>query len=210
MRYVNDRKRHQRNVRRLWQLVLTVLLFGFLGLPCQAATGAKVVSFYGYDDCIELSNGTAKAVLCPAAGGRILFYGIDDRNILYLPTGNEGWVWDGKSSSAPMHAGRCDIGPEHIVPRRSLLWQGRWTGQIIGDRQAVLESQDDPSTGVRLKRTFELAAESSQLKFTQTILNVSAHQHHWPLWPQSALAEAVREVARLFLFAGQDAAAGGG
>lgn len=185
MRDVNDQKQRERSVRRLYGSVFAVLLVCLLGLECQAATGAKVVSFYGYDDCIELSNGTARAVLCPAAGGRILFYGIDDRNILYLPPGNEGWVWDGKSSSAPMDAGRCDIGPEQIVPRRSLLWQGRWTGKIIGDRQAVLESQADPSTGVRLQRTFELAADSSQLKFTQTIINVSSKPVEYCHWSRT-------------------------
>lgn len=179
---VSDQQQNALNKQPLHLLVLSLLLLCCVCLECQAATGAKVVSFYGYDDCIELNNGTTKAVLCPAAGGRILFYGIDDRNILYLPPGNEGWVWDGKSSAAPMHAGRCDVGPEHILPRRNLLWQGRWTGQIIGDRQAVLESQDDPSTGIRLKRTFELSASSSQLKFTQTIINVSSkpiETCHW-------------------------------
>jgi hypothetical protein len=43
-------------------------------------------------------------------------------------------------------------------------------------------SQDDPNTGVRLERTFALAAEGSQLTFTQTIVNVServVETCHW-------------------------------
>ncbi|MCC6510970.1 MAG: DUF4380 domain-containing protein [Pirellulaceae bacterium] len=147
-----------------------------------AVEGAKVVRFYGYDDCIELTNATTRVVLCPAAGGRILYFGIGGKNILYLPEGNEGWVWDGKSSGAPMNAGRCDIGPEQVVPPRPMLWQGRWQGEILSDRQAVLRSQDDASTGVRLERTFALAADSSKLSFTQTIVNISqaaVEYCHW-------------------------------
>ena len=36
-----------------------------------AADGAKVVSYYGYDDCIQLRNDDVSVVLCPAAGGRV-------------------------------------------------------------------------------------------------------------------------------------------
>ena len=42
----------------------------------QAAEGAKVVSFYGYDDCIQLRNDQVSVVLCPAAGGRVLEYSL--------------------------------------------------------------------------------------------------------------------------------------
>lgn len=155
----------------------SLVLIGFLAGTCAsiaaAYEGAKVVDYYGYEDCIQLSNGTAVAVLCPAAGGRILEYSIDGENILYLPPGDEGWIWDGQSGSAPMNAGRCDIGPEQMVARRPLLWQGKWTAEILGDRKAVLRSQADASTGVRLERLFELDSSSSRLQFTQTIINIS-------------------------------------
>ncbi len=140
----------------------------------RAAEGAKVVDFYGYANCIQLSNETTQAILCPAAGGRILNYSIGGKNILYLPPGDEGWVWNGSDSDkAPMNAGRCDIGPEHVVAKRLALWQGKWEGEILGDRKAVLRSQTDDSTGVRLERTFELSATDSKLTFTQTIINVA-------------------------------------
>ncbi len=166
----------------------------------RAAEGASVVEFYGYSDCISLRNATTEAILCPAAGGRILSYAIAGKNVLYLPPGDEGWVWDGSSTgNAPMNAGRCDIGPENIVARRTVLWQGRWTGEIIGDRQAVLRSQPDPGTGVRLERTFELAELSTQLKFTQTIINVSEQSVetcHWSRTFVNGKGTAVVPVSR--------------
>ena len=156
-----------------------VLLLALLMCSCffhsarAEEEGAKQVDFYGYSDCIELSNATTKAVLCPAAGGRILSYAIGGKNILFLPPGDEGWTWDGGPGGAPMNAGRCDIGPEYGPPRRPLLRQGRWAGTILGPRKAILRSQADSATGVRLERTFELAAHGSELKFTQTIINTS-------------------------------------
>ena len=47
VRDVNDQKQREKSVRRLYLAVLAVLLVCLLGLECQAATGAKVVSFYG-------------------------------------------------------------------------------------------------------------------------------------------------------------------
>ena len=53
--------------------------------------GAQIVDYYGYDNCIELSNAKTRVVLCPAAGGRVLEYSVDGKNVLYLPAGSEGW-----------------------------------------------------------------------------------------------------------------------
>ncbi|MCA9127517.1 MAG: DUF4380 domain-containing protein [Planctomycetales bacterium] len=171
---------------RKW--VLGVLLVGWLAgavTTSCAQEGARIVSFYGYDDCIELRNATVEVVLCPAAGGRILKYAIAGKNILHLPAGDEGWTWDGETGSAPMNAGRFDIGPEKIVPRRPTLWQGRWQGEILGDRKAVMRSADDSSTGVRLERHFSLAESGSKLDCQQTIINISQDSVEYCHWSRT-------------------------
>lgn len=165
----------------LWSLVSAGLWDG-PGVTSQAAEGARQIDFYGYSDCILLSNESTEAVLCPAAGGRILKYALRDRNVLYLPPGDEGWIWDGRSRSGPMNAGRFDIGPEQKIARRDVLWMGKWTGEIIGSRQAKLTSAADPSTGIQLERTFELDAVTSKLTCSQRIINISdetVETCHW-------------------------------
>lgn len=165
-----------------------LLLSLYLHVPrCGAedALGARVISFYGYDDCIALENKTTRVVLCPAAGGRVLEYSVNGQNVLYLPEGNEGWGWDGHSRSAPMHAGRFDIGPEQVVPPRRKLWQGKWTGEITGDRQARLTSPIDEGPGVRLVRTFRLDAKSSKLECTQTIVSQSLSPVEYCHWSRT-------------------------
>lgn len=150
-----------------------------------AFEGARVVSFHGYEDCIELSNQDVHVVLCPAAGGRVLKYALRGKNALYLPSGSEGWTDDGSGKRGPMHAGRFDIGPEQIVPRRNKLWQGRWQGEVIGDRQARLTSQVDEGPGVQLVRTFTLAQHSSQLECEQEIVSHSDQPVEYCHWSRT-------------------------
>lgn len=139
----------------------------------MAQQGAEVVSFYGYDDCIRLTNSSVTVTLCPAAGGRVLEYSRAGTNVLYLPPGEEGWQDAPGATRAAMNAGRFDIGPEKVVRRGKVLWQGRWSGEVIGDRAARLTSQFDPVSGVRLVRDFQLHHSSSQLRCSQTMINES-------------------------------------
>ncbi len=144
----------------------------------EPVVGAAEVSFYGYDDCLQLRNESTTVTLCPATGGRVLEYALNGVNVLYLPPGDEGWLLsdaDAKSDGGqvPMNAGRFDIGPEMVRRRSNVLWAGRWKGEITGDRAARLTSQVDPVAGVQLIRDFELAADDSSLRCTQTIKNVS-------------------------------------
>ena len=147
--------------------------------------GAQLVTFYGYADCIELRNATVQVVLCPAAGGRVLNYSLKGKNALYLPPGDEGWTWDGSRTRGKMNAGRFDIGPEQMVPKRNKLWQGRWTGEITGDREATLTSPIDEGPGVYLVRKFELAPVGSQLRCTQTIVNASDEPVEYCHWSRT-------------------------
>ena len=141
--------------------------------PNPAYTGVKIVDYFGYDDCIELKNANTRVVLCPAAGGRVLEYSIDGKNVLYLPPGSEGWRQTTENKRGKMHAGRFDIGPEKMVKRGRILWQGPWQGEQTGDRSARLTSEFDKESGVRLTRDFRLDAKSSHLICTQTIANES-------------------------------------
>jgi enterochelin esterase-like enzyme len=147
-----------------------------------AAEGAEVVSYYGYDDCIQLNNDSVSVVLCPSAGGRVLEYSHDGQNVLYLPPGDEGWRYGPQSQRGTMNAGRFDIGPEKVVRRGKILWMGPWQGEITGDRSARLTSEYDTESGARLVREFELDESTSRLRCTQTIINESERRVslcHW-------------------------------
>jgi|GEM_PF-5516838 len=154
-------------------LYFSLIVMTFLQSHVFAVEGAKVATYYGYDDCIQLSNDHTTVTLCPGAGGRVLEYSLNGKNVLYLPKGNEGWRYKPGGEQGSMDAGRFDIGPEKVVKRGPLLWMGEWKGEVTGDRAAKLTSQVDPMSGVQLTRSFELAEDSSHLICTQTIHNVS-------------------------------------
>jgi CubicO group peptidase (beta-lactamase class C family) len=144
--------------------------------------GARFTEYFNYDKAIELSNRQVKAVLSPQAGGRILEYSLNGKNSLYFDDAEKEWA-----SGGPVHAsaGRFDIGPELVIPRRDILWSGDWTGEITGPRSARLTSQHDPATGVQLVRDFVLDARTSKLACTQTIMNVSDSVKEWCHWSRT-------------------------
>ena len=155
------------------------------GAVAQNNAGARVISFYGYDDCILLENDTTRVVLCPSAGGRVLQYSWKGQEALYLPAGSEGWVYQEGKRGGAMHAGRFDIGPEQTIPRHPQLWMGRWSAEITANRSARLTSKKDQPTGVQLIREFVLAETGSQLSCKQTIKNVSQEPKQYCHWSRT-------------------------
>lgn len=149
------------------------------------SAGARVVPFFGYDDCIRLENDSTRVTLCPAAGGRVLEYSLSGKNALYLPPGGEGWTYAPGKKGGAMNAGRFDIGPEQTIARHPQLWSGRWTGKITGPRTAQLVSAKNKSTGVQLVREFTLDAKSSKLQCKQTIKNVSPVTREYCHWSRT-------------------------
>ena len=167
-------------------ILLSVTFFLTASLQAQAA---ETVAFYGYDDCIKIENEDAEVILCPAAGGRVLKYALKSgpqaqKNILYLPKGREGWVWDGKTRGQ-LPAGRFDIGPEQVVPRRDHLWLGRWSVEFLAARSVQLASQVDPSAGVKLVRIFSLAESGTKLDCEQRIINATEQPVEYCHWSRT-------------------------
>ncbi|MDA1018309.1 MAG: serine hydrolase [Planctomycetota bacterium] len=145
-------------------------------------SGSRFIKYFNYDQAVELTAGKTRVVLCPQAGGRVLEYSLDGRNALYFDDLEKGWQ---PGKSVPMSAGRFDIGPELVIPQRTVLWSGEWTAEITGPRSARLVSQHDPGTGVQLIRDFTLDESSSRLICKQTIANVSERTVEWCHWSRT-------------------------
>jgi hypothetical protein len=146
--------------------------------------GVRRVTVLSYPDCLELSNGEARVTLGHHVGGRVLEYEWRGKNALYLDPKEAAWTPAGGLKTAPS-AGRLDIGPEQIIPRREKLWSGAWTAEAIGPRAARLTSQPDEATGVQLVREFRLAATGTHLSCEQIIRNVSRETKYWAHWSRT-------------------------
>ena len=161
--------------------VLIVSLVSICGWAQAEHEGARRVKFLSYPDCIELRNpGGTVVVLCHQVGGRVLSYSHQGKESLYISPKEKEWVAGGKLK--PTSAGRFDIGPEYLIPKRPELWNGEWQAEIIGPRAARLTSQPSPGAGVRLVREFRLAADSSSLECKQIIENTSGEVQSWCHW----------------------------
>ena len=112
-------------------LTLVCLLFTAISLNLPAEEGARRLKFLNYPDCIELSNKAGTVVILGHhVGGRVLSYRQDGKESLYLNPSEAKWTpKNGKKSSS---AGRFDIGPEYLIPKRAALWSGQWTAKITG------------------------------------------------------------------------------
>ncbi|MGH2351421.1 MAG: hypothetical protein ACRDJN_07370 [Chloroflexota bacterium] len=156
--------------------------------------GVQTLDYFGYAGCLALENAGTRVVLGHHCGGRVLEYAWQGQNALYLDPAQAGWTYtpappdqvsaERQRPERPVNptGGRCDIGPEHVIPRHPMLWIGPWTAEAVGPRHARLASADDPATGTRLVRDFTLDPATSRLTFTQTIINVSDHTTqccHW-------------------------------
>jgi len=156
-------------------------------LPTLAADlpeGVRRVTVLSYPDCFELSNTDTRVTLCHHVGGRVLEYSYLGTNALYLDPKEKNRSTPGAPKS-PVSAGRFDIGPEYLIPKRDKLWSGPWQAEAIGPRAVRLTSQPDEATGVQLIREFRLDAKSSHLSCEQIIRNVSQETKYWSHWSRT-------------------------
>lgn len=160
---------------------ISILAYGKVMAEHKDVDGARVVDAWTYENCVELTNPSVRVVLCPI-GGRVIEYSLSGKHSLQLDERDPGYQ---PGSERTMTAGRFDIGPEKIIPKRSQLWSGTWTAKIVGPRTAELTSPDDVATGSRLTRRFELAATGTHLKCTQTITNISEETTEWCHWSRT-------------------------
>ena len=132
---------------------LAVLLSSVVTVfAAELPEGVRRVKVLNYADCFALSNAETRVTLCHQVGGRVLEYSFKGINALYLDPEEAKWGTPG-GSRAPDSAGRFDIGPEYLIPRRDKLWSGAWLAEAIGPRAVRLTSQADESTGVRNDRS---------------------------------------------------------
>lgn len=165
---------------------LSISLAAALSLIVSAAepAGTSRVKVLNYDNCIALSNASTRVVLGHQRGGRVLIYEFQGQNALYLDPEEGEWT-PGSPGRFPISAGRFDIGPEKIIPRRTELWEGPWNAEIVGPRHARLTSVEHASTGTQLVREFKLADSGSHLSCTQIIRNISKKTTEWCHWSRT-------------------------
>lgn len=133
----------------------------------------RTVKFQRWDDCLELSNGTARLVIAPANGGRIVHYSRDDGPNFFL--------------------GGCqiDIGPElEYPPRHQPLWSGPYKAEQLGPLSVRLTSPEDEATGVQLVKVVDLAPTGAGVTLRISMTNIGPKPVAYCLWDRTMTSAA--------------------
>ena len=162
-----------------------MLLTGFLIPACGQDNETRYITENGYENCIEISNSICRVVIDPNVGGRVLKYELHGKNILHEDPSMDGKMYVPGEEFGRLSAGRIDIGPQQVSPKRPLLFFGKWDGKITGERTAELVSQADTVTGVQLVRYFALDEKTSRFRITQVIRNITNDTVRYCYWGRS-------------------------
>jgi hypothetical protein len=137
-------------------------------LPFDARAELQTVEYDNLEGCLELSNSTARLVIAPSRGGRIVHYSRDGGPNFFL--------------------GGCqiDIGPElEYPPRHPALWSGPYTAEPLGPLSVRLTSPADEATGVQLIKVVELAPSGAGVTLRTTLKNVGQKEIAYCLWDRT-------------------------
>lgn len=160
-------------------------------------------------EVLWLDNGLLRLGLVPALGGRLLsLSGVDGRELLWrndklltedlVPrsphrphAGSLGdWLNYGGDKTWPAPQG-WDHDAQWAGPPDPVLDSGRYDAVIEHDTDfaaVTLTSGDDPRTGLRISRRFELRRGESAYRLTLTAVNTSERTVRWSLWNVTQLA----------------------
>ncbi len=139
--------------------------------PFRAAKGA--LRLFSEDTGIS-------AAITPSFGGRVMFYGIEAQNLLWIP--------EQRGSSSALEAGgyQLDIGPElRGIPPRPVLWAGQYRSDAPRDFTVTVASLPDPLLGVQLIKEIVIDPETGDLGFSQVITNTSRQEVSFCHWDRT-------------------------
>ncbi len=148
-------------------IMLAAICVCAMMLP-KVLADVRTIKFQRWDDCLELTNGTACLVIAPSNGGRIVSYSRDDGPNFFL--------------------GGCqiDVGPElEYPPRHPLLWSGAYKAEELGPLSVRLTSSKDDATGLQLVKVVELAPSGADVTLRTTMKNIGPKAVANCLWDRT-------------------------
>lgn len=166
------------------------LIFLFLGFfintNCLAKTNVgNIINWKGIPNCIELRNSDVVVVIDPNVGGRVVEYSLQGRNLLYESLPDSSILTEKELGFIYPPGGRFDIGPEKTIPKRPMLFKGKWTIGKVDPLRATIISQNDTATGVQLTRIFTLEENGTHLQCTQIVKNISNTTKKYYFWART-------------------------
>ncbi|MGA8440674.1 MAG: hypothetical protein WB762_27900 [Candidatus Sulfotelmatobacter sp.] len=154
--------------------------------PCRI----EATNFKGWS-AEQLSNGWLKLIVVPQNGGRLMQVIFAGHPYLfvnpkyegkYLPPDPSQWFNYGGDKLWLLPEGNDD--EQHWVGNSDLLDDGPYAFRKVSEGQECeieLTGPADPQTGVQIRRTIRLDAESPRIRFHATMQNKTGHVIEWSM-----------------------------
>ena len=166
------------------------LLASLLLLAWQSAQGAvvvKAITYSGWKDAVQMSNGTVEVVIVPQIG-RIMRYGLaDGPNILWNNPDLLGKITDMNSASKDW----LNYGGDKLWPAPQERWgwpperaldSGPQTIKILPNHHVLMTGVAVEKLGVQFRREIALDPTGTGVTLTNTLVNVSTKDVDWGIW----------------------------
>lgn len=166
-----------------WLMLLTALT------ACTAWSQAvvKKIDYKGWKDCWEISNPVVRLVVVPQIGGRIMEYSIDGENAIWqnereigkVSGEDVGKIWRNygghKAWNAPQSRSTTDLDffydsmPAQVEP-------------LTGKTGLRITCAPIEHLGYQIIREVVLSDNTSHVRVTERMRNVSSHEVRWSVW----------------------------
>lgn len=142
------------------------------------------------EQAVMVDNGKVRVIADPLHGGRLLAYGPEGGNVLQDNLQHPEWLFPDNVHWTGPAGGRFDIGPEEVVPAHPALWTGPWSADRPDALRIRLTSPQDAASGLQLIRDFVLDRDSTRLRCTQTMRNITDRPLRRSYWGRSLVDRA--------------------
>lgn len=159
---------------------LLVLLFG---AGCMSTSIANEI-YRGWEESLAISKGDTLLRVIPAAGGRIIHYGINDKNIIYEHQGADGKTFEKTGHWFMVGGYQLDLGPEiRGIPPHMSLWLGKYK-LVEKNGKILLKSDISPELGMQLEKEI-FFKKNGALAINQTMINWATKEQSYCLWDRT-------------------------
>ncbi len=173
-----------------------ILLIALFSSQILSAKVEKI-TYRNWNDCYRISNDSITVIINASAGGRIMVYERNGINVVYENPDQDGLLLkDYLKVGFDPDGGRFDYGQEEITRNiHAGTYMGPWIGTIVNNYCLEINSVEDKDLGILSSRIFSLDPNSSKLRITQTMKNISDKPSEYFFWGRTL----VKTGGKLFM-----------
>lgn len=166
--------------------LLTLILMRMC-LPVSAEVTVKRVSYHGWQNAVQMSNGTVELVFVPQIGRIMRYAYVNGPNLLWENSALSGkttalkqtgldWQNYGGDKLWPAPQNRWGWPPDPVLD------SGAHTVRILKNKHLLVTGMPSAKHGLRFSREIALEPTGTGVTITNTMLNTGEKEINWSVW----------------------------